>query len=610
MALPSQAEDTIISQGPTVSHRTMTAGIHLLTHLDAKLLNYAFLGMEIPEEGPDVPIRKDVALALDDLAERAYSHFVGNPEGWCDLEEQRKFIWNLFEATGDQAFLFDMGRYVKNEPEFDKIRGGFKMALTPYRALSIGMETAGRKFNRFLVSTVVGGGNGFVDAQIKYNNPKEVHELGDLFTLGVLTAGIEDFYIGLEDFLISPLVSPFSPEREAEKADLLSGRDIVRYVVPKDCQYLSDDGVHVYRLQWKRPNMGWIKSKCEPLVVFLNSLYESGNRTRRGAIQLQQSLALQHFDDVLADAEDSRLATAVADLATADARADAAEEKAERIAVEAQREKILTMYDSRNQELLREGQKLDLVRKVSHDAKGLIIESTGGFAIIKKSLLEAWNIRYGLGLTIKPRMRATRVDTLFDNLDVSSFEDFDALLYKNIAENLNLVFQQGQSAGSILEELLKNEDFKPEEHASFSYKGLWDILSNNFTASFPRVDYSYEVPDVQLVGRERSLEMAFYNALKNGADAISKIENGYVAVNAYVDGSNLVTLVSNPGPVVPEYVLDSLNTGKHVTTTKGGTGVGTQIIREVVKMGHGGGVEYKGLPKGGLELELTLPLEK
>tara|TARA_Y100000310_G_scaffold259348_1_gene268011 strand:- start:3992 stop:5731 length:1740 start_codon:yes stop_codon:yes gene_type:complete len=579
----------------------MTAGIHLLTHIDAKLLNYAFLGMDIPEEVPGVPIRRDVSLALDDLAKRAYRHFVGNPTGWCELEQQRMFIRNLVEATGDQGFLFDMGRYVKNEPEFNLIRGGFKIFLTPYKALKFGMKTAGKKFNRFLKSDVVGGGNNFVDAQITYNNSDEVHPLGDLFTLGVLTAGIEDFYVSLDSLVISPLVSPFSPEREAEKVDLLASRDIVQYLVTNDCVYKPDDGVHVYRLQWKRPNMGWFKERGEPILVFFNGIYESGDKTRKGALQLQQSLAIRHLGDVMDDAEDSRLAEA-------EARVDAAEERAERIALEAEKKRILAMYDSRNQELLDELQKVALIRQVSHDAKGLIIESTGGLTKIKKSLLEAWNIRYNLGLSIKPRMRARRVDALFDGLDVSSFDGYDVVLYQRISEDLNLVFDQGQSAGSILEDLLNNKDFKPEEFISFSYKNLWDLLSNNFRSLFPRVDYSYDVPDVSIVGREKSLEMAFYNALKNGADAVYGIEGGYVSVNAYVENNHLITLISNPGSVVPSHVLNSLNAGKKVTT--GGTGVGTQIIKEVIKIGHGGSIEYRGFPEGGLELKLTLSLER
>ncbi len=620
MPLPSQAEDTIISKGLTVSHRTMTAGIHLLAHVDAKILNHAFHGMDIPEEVPEIPIKRDVALALDDLAQKAYRHFVGNPEGWCHLSEQRKFIRNLVDATGDQAFLFDMGRYVKNEPEFNLIRGGFKMALTPYRALSLGMESAGRKFNRFLVSTVIDGGNDSVVAQIKYNNPEEVHELGDLFTLGVLTAGIEDFYVSLDELVISPLVSPFTPEREAEKVGLLEGRDIIRYEVPKNCEYKPDYGVHVYKLQWTRPNIGWIKSRCESIVVFLNGLYESGNKTRKGALQLQQSKALTHLNALHDDAED-------ANLAAAEARADAAEERAERIAVEEKRRRLLEAYNLRKAELddsilRRQAWKESL--GVVHDEKnslGKVVKATreaqrsylfyvaGFFPFsddIAKELkklspikigkvfndFEKYDLEY---LMFRVDEENTKGNTAIADLIVDSIDQYFAL-----GNALGDVILTAKTSQANLAELLRKPEIR-EDRVSFSYSTFWTDLASNFEVMYPNVGIDVDVAEVAITKRREELSVILANPLVNAVDAMGD-EGAQISIRAYLsEPSKITTLIRNTGYKVPSDVIEKLNSGERFSTKGQGTGSGTQLLKDV-----GQDVIYTALDEGGLEVMFTM----
>lgn len=126
--------------------------------------------------------------------------------------------------------------------------------------------------------------------------------------------------------------------------------------------------------------------------------------------------------------------------------------------------------------------------------------------------------------------------------------------------------------------------------------------------------------DSRLVGR------AVYNLVNNalGAiyDAVRKreldyrqegynvwVRLAYMAEGTFPEGSFCRIEVQDDGPGIPQRVLDSLFTAQAISTTPGGTGIGTRFVRSVADAHHGRvGVEST-LGEGAL-FWLKLPLEQ
>lgn len=63
------------------------------------------------------------------------------------------------------------------------------------------------------------------------------------------------------------------------------------------------------------------------------------------------------------------------------------------------------------------------------------------------------------------------------------------------------------------------------------------------------------------------------------------------------------------GRGMPTEVLERLFTGQAVSTKAGGTGLGTQIVKNVVDA-HGGTIEVRSEPSKGTTFRIRLPLER
>jgi signal transduction histidine kinase len=119
------------------------------------------------------------------------------------------------------------------------------------------------------------------------------------------------------------------------------------------------------------------------------------------------------------------------------------------------------------------------------------------------------------------------------------------------------------------------------------------------------------VPDLResmkFSGSSTLLRLALINLLANGA----RYAHSRVLVNLREEGGNIVIIVENDGPPIPEAQRNAifepffrLDTSRSRET--GGTGLGLAIVKKVVDM-HRGQVSVVQSDLGGARFELILP---
>ena len=107
---------------------------------------------------------------------------------------------------------------------------------------------------------------------------------------------------------------------------------------------------------------------------------------------------------------------------------------------------------------------------------------------------------------------------------------------------------------------------------------------------------------------ERRLYNAFYNLINNAIPEMPS--GGCITIRGCHDpGSPNVTIsVSDTGRGMPAHIRERLFTTRAVTTKKGGTGLGTKIIKDVVEAHHGK-IQVESEPGIGTTFHLQLPLD-
>ena len=135
------------------------------------------------------------------------------------------------------------------------------------------------------------------------------------------------------------------------------------------------------------------------------------------------------------------------------------------------------------------------------------------------------------------------------------------------------------------------------------------------------MDSEFEfVFDYRLVGR------AVFNLVNNSLNAINDSvkrgtldfrREGYhiwvcvsvVVEGAFPEGGYCLIEVQDDGPGIPEAVLRSLFTPNVISTTPGGTGIGTRFVKSVADV-HGGKVGVESEVGTGARFWLQLPLNR
>ena len=107
---------------------------------------------------------------------------------------------------------------------------------------------------------------------------------------------------------------------------------------------------------------------------------------------------------------------------------------------------------------------------------------------------------------------------------------------------------------------------------------------------------------------ERRLYNAFYNLINNAIPETP--QGGSITVRGYLDQDTggIALAVADTGRGMPPEIRDRLFSAKAVSTKKGGTGLGTKIVKDVVDA-HKGKIWVESAPGVGTTFHLRFPLD-
>jgi signal transduction histidine kinase len=114
------------------------------------------------------------------------------------------------------------------------------------------------------------------------------------------------------------------------------------------------------------------------------------------------------------------------------------------------------------------------------------------------------------------------------------------------------------------------------------------------------------LPDIQ--ADERRLYNAFYNLINNAIPETPA--GGSISVRGHHDPEKpeIIVSVVDTGRGMPAHIRERLFSARAVTTKKGGTGLGTKIVKDVVDAHHGK-IWVESEPGIGTSFHMQLPLD-
>jgi two-component system nitrogen regulation sensor histidine kinase NtrY len=112
-------------------------------------------------------------------------------------------------------------------------------------------------------------------------------------------------------------------------------------------------------------------------------------------------------------------------------------------------------------------------------------------------------------------------------------------------------------------------------------------------------------PGLRIVADPDLLEQALINLLKNALDAVAGRPGAAVALSARLTETELVIVVEDNGPGLPDGDAEAVFV-PFFTTKPGGSGVGLTLSRQIA-LAHGGRIEYAPRPPHGAVFRLVLP---
>ncbi len=560
-----------------VSYRTMGAAVALVAYVNPPLLNNLFEGVYLPQEGfsSALEIPKNIEPGLDERGRAGYLHFLANPDGWARLRDQRQLLDNLVNVTGDEAATFDMGRYVKVEKGFEKIKNLFMLfGVNPNTALKMGVKSTTRKFNRFLDIEWVAGGKDFAELRVKYHNPANVYPRGDLYTLGVLTAAIESFLPNAE-VGITATISPFTGEIEQLKSDLLKKKERVSYSAA-DCVYQPGAGVHLYRFHWKKSSVSWREELAERLGTFLLNYALRSNPARRTARELQFLQAANILAREMERADTATIQALQAQRETLLAKSETAEARL-----------ALQEYISGVNHLF--GQSRTLAHDNKNHCQAVYVEA---LKLLQHVLsLEEYTPFY------KEALLQGR--NIYRSLEQLVSDELASAAWKRAGISAREIF-------SRIDEMVGNDEMimgggTPVEMREIFCSSFLEPVINSLKKIYPSVELAVSLPErTNTYGDARLLKGAFTNLISNAVEASLPagkvsllVEQEQVAQIVYT-----IIKICQSGELSPD-IADKLNRKESFTTKTHGHGIGAAASYNIITDLHHGSIEYESLGEKG-----------
>ncbi len=181
---------------------------------------------------------------------------------------------------------------------------------------------------------------------------------------------------------------------------------------------------------------------------------------------------------------------------------------------------------------------------------------------------------------------------------------------------LDTITRHIRDIGSIVEEFVSfarmpMPKLKPERLVPLLQKAAF---SAETAAPGVTVDVRASHDGLMLICDEGQMNQVFTNLLKNACEAIERRSDdikkntpGHITIDAHQESNNLLILICDNGPGLPEDKLDKL-TEPYVTTREKGTGLGLAIVKKIVE-DHKGSMSLANQASGGACITLAFPLE-
>lgn len=247
-------------------------------------------------------------------------------------------------------------------------------------------------------------------------------------------------------------------------------------------------------------------------------------------------------------------------------------------------------------------------------------EAENGVIVVLSDITEATNLRAALEernrLAIVGRLSATLAHEIRNPLaSISGAAEMlsSGRLPEDKADRMTgIIVSQSRRVSELIDGYLSlardTEDFPhtPIDLTALTTEAVESAVhgfAGGVTISFPR----HEQPEMVL-GNQMRLGQALGNMLRNAVEALSDQLHGLVEVDLAREGDEVRLSVADNGPGIAEGRLDRV-WEPFYTTKAEGTGLGLYICRRIAHE-HGGRMELRNRPSGGLMASLILPAPK
>jgi len=177
------------------------------------------------------------------------------------------------------------------------------------------------------------------------------------------------------------------------------------------------------------------------------------------------------------------------------------------------------------------------------------------------------------------------------------------------AKYLNVIIHETERVESTLEDLFdfvgQGEIHKEELSLCLLIRKTALLLQSSMVKH--GVTWEMECPDPEPViqGDMHQVRQMFLHLFKNAVEAMA--EGGRLSIVVTAAEGQVVVLIIDTGPGIPEFYLDKAK-DPFFTTKTYGTGMGLTLVERIVSA-HGGSFSLKPHPGGGLEVRVVLPLQ-
>jgi signal transduction histidine kinase len=245
-------------------------------------------------------------------------------------------------------------------------------------------------------------------------------------------------------------------------------------------------------------------------------------------------------------------------------------------------------------------------------------EAENGVIVVLSDITEATNLRAALEerkrLAIVGRLSATLAHEIRNPLaSISGAAEMlsSGRLPEDKTDRMTgIIVSQSRRVSELIDGYLslarETDDFPHNlmDFTAFAVEAVESAVhgfAGGVTISFPRHDQP-----VMVMGNPMRLGQALGNLLRNAVEALADNTGGLVEVDLTREGDEVRLSVADNGPGIPEGRLDRV-WEPFYTTRAEGTGLGLYICRRIAQE-HGGRIELKNRPQGGLMASLILPV--